>query len=305
MSKANIRWAVIISLILVIGVFFFGCGCNDDDDDDNDEDGAPGNDDADMNDDVNDDAVNDDADDDIDDQPPEFNGLVSAVSGDQMVELSWDEAVDPSTPIAYNVYIAQTEGDQDFTTPIASTSTLSYDIPELENCAEYFFVVRAQDAADNEDDNTVEKSAIPITYNCGYTQFNRRVWRFVPPEGPYSVESVGWIEDQDGDGVPEALAHAYESTFTPDEADTTFCISGAPSRAGEMIWGVHPTNDNVDLPSDSGGYGDSILNTIDDLNGDDYQDVGFGLAGGAVGPGKASGGQGRGTEARGFQETAS
>ena len=106
---------------------------------------------------------------------------------------------------------------------------------------------------------------------------NREVWSYVPPEGPYHVETVGWIDDIDGDGAPEVLAHAYDSITTPDEGDTTFCISGAPDK-GTLIWGVHPTNNNTGQISDSGGYGDRVIINSRDLNEDGYEDVLLGTA---------------------------
>jgi len=77
------------------------------------------------------------------------------------VFLSWDHAEDPSPPIVYNVYMANVSGGQNFSSPLDSTNMTWYEINELED-EMYYFVVRAEDAWDNEDNNTVEKSVRPF-----------------------------------------------------------------------------------------------------------------------------------------------
>ncbi|HPM78262.1 MAG TPA: PQQ-binding-like beta-propeller repeat protein [bacterium] len=106
----------------------------------------------------------------------------------------------------------------------------------------------------------------------------RLIWTFEPPDGKAHVECVGSIEDIDGDDVPDILAHAFDSINTPDEADTTFCISGASGGDATLIWGAHPKNDHPTYPSDSGGDGDRILTSVRDLNGDGVEDVLLGTA---------------------------
>ncbi|MCK5309907.1 MAG: Ig-like domain-containing protein, partial [Thermoplasmata archaeon] len=96
---------------------------------------------------------------------PTFAGLVSAtdaVTGGT-VDLSWDLATDPSYPILYNVYMATSSGGQDFGTPDYITDQTNLQISGLTDNQEYFFVVRAEDSAGNEDTNTVENSAIPTS----------------------------------------------------------------------------------------------------------------------------------------------
>lgn len=96
---------------------------------------------------------------------PMFAGVtsVSAVSATS-IEAEWTAATDDrSTPeqIVYNVYVARSSGGQDWqnpttTTPAGATSAV---VTNLDPETEYFVVVRAKDAAGNEDGNTTEKFA--------------------------------------------------------------------------------------------------------------------------------------------------
>lgn len=85
------------------------------------------------------------------------------------IQLSWGGASDNSD-FVYNIYYSTTSGGQNFTEPdysVASTTTtiaLNYDLDpdfNFENGQEYFFVVRAEDAAGLENTNTTERSATP------------------------------------------------------------------------------------------------------------------------------------------------
>ncbi len=97
-----------------------------------------------------------------DSTPPTFAGVASATPlGTSAMELDWQPATDDNTPsdaIAYHVYLSESAGGQDFTapsltTPAGATGAL---ITGLSAGARYFFVVRAEDTAGNEDTNTVD-----------------------------------------------------------------------------------------------------------------------------------------------------
>ena len=241
---------ILLASLLACAALFVGCG---DDDDDDDTGGL-------------------DDDDTGDTDPPQFDGLVSAIGGAGSATLSWDAATDESEPITYSVYMAESSGAQDFAAPVATTEELTIDISGLTICSEYFFVVRATDAAGNQESNTVERSVVAVSYDCGYDETERVRWTFVPPAGSYSVRTVGWIDDVDEDGVPDALVHAYDSVYTPDGADSTWVVSGASEGTGDIAWGAHPANDS-NPASDSGGYGDAAVTATGDLNGDGFPDV--------------------------------
>jgi hypothetical protein len=104
----------------------------------------------------------------VDTTPPTFGGVQSATAIDQShVALAWSPATDPVTPqgmISYRVYVSATSGGEDFsqpmlTTPAGATGSL---LQGMQGGTTFYFVVRAVDAAGNEDTNTVEKSATTL-----------------------------------------------------------------------------------------------------------------------------------------------
>lgn len=96
-----------------------------------------------------------------DTQAPVFAGLVSVSPGDGFAELSWNAASDPSTPVTYNIYVAESSGGENYAVPGFSTQDTSFTVGSLLNNHRYYFVVRAEDALGTEDTNTVEKSVLP------------------------------------------------------------------------------------------------------------------------------------------------
>ncbi|GAB4185277.1 MAG: hypothetical protein Kow00108_22760 [Calditrichia bacterium] len=98
----------------------------------------------------------------LDTDPPVFSGLQTAETGAESgtVDLMWNEATDPSLPIAYQIYQSQSSGNYDYSNPIAITTQLNITISGLNEGETYFFVVRAKDAAGNVDGNEVERSAV-------------------------------------------------------------------------------------------------------------------------------------------------
>ena len=248
MSRIYKLAAIMLGLIFGLA-FLAGCPCGGGGDDDTDDDSA-------------------------DNTPPEFDGLKSAkTDGDGNIVLKWDTAKDESLPIAYNIHIAAESGAQNFDDPLASTKELSYSVPGLEICKEYFFVVRASDARGNEEKNTVEKSAKPVIYHCNYSAEDRLVWTFSVPWGPFNIESLAWINDVNSDGIVDVIAESFDSRANgPNPDKHLFCLSGAD---GSVIWSARPAND---LSYGSGGWGDNCVNRSADLNGDGFDDVLFGSA---------------------------
>jgi hypothetical protein len=96
--------------------------------------------------------------------PPTFAGLNAGMAlGATVAELSWAAATDDTSPdsdIVYNVYVSETSGGQNFTTPQLTTlgGATTALVTRLRAGVTYFFVVRARDRALNEDTNTVEVS---------------------------------------------------------------------------------------------------------------------------------------------------
>jgi len=103
--------------------------------------------------------------------PPSFAGLQGAFActpGPQRpgqttpFTLSWQAATDdvtPSSQILYEVYLASKPGGEDFSAPTWTTASgaTSFQTPGMPSHGTFYFVVRARDAAGNEDRNTVER----------------------------------------------------------------------------------------------------------------------------------------------------
>jgi hypothetical protein len=106
--------------------------------------------------------------------PPHFAGLERAFActpGPQRpgqttpYTLAWKAATDdvtPSAQIGYDIYYSSTSGSEDYSKPTWTTppGATSFRTPGLPSHASAFFVVRAIDAAGNEDANTVERAGV-------------------------------------------------------------------------------------------------------------------------------------------------
>ncbi|MHB8471024.1 MAG: hypothetical protein ACYDCH_14910 [Gaiellaceae bacterium] len=106
--------------------------------------------------------------------PPLFAGLVRAFActpGPQRpgqttpYTLGWQAASDDLTPadrIVYDIYVATAPGGEDFSQPTWTTvpGATSFRTPGLPSHGDAYFVVRARDAAGNEDANTREVKGV-------------------------------------------------------------------------------------------------------------------------------------------------
>jgi len=92
---------------------------------------------------------------------PSFSGITTAtgIEGAGAVSLSWNPAADSNGPVTYYIYYSLTPGGQNFSSPLGITQNTSYQVNGLTVGQSYYFVVRAEDYAWNEDSNTVELSA--------------------------------------------------------------------------------------------------------------------------------------------------
>lgn len=96
-----------------------------------------------------------------DQTPPSFSGANNAqMSGADSILVSWNNASDNASAAAdikYNVYLAQSSTNQDFTTPFASdTGVTSTTITGVNNKVDNYIIVRAEDEAGNEESNNVQ-----------------------------------------------------------------------------------------------------------------------------------------------------
>ncbi len=90
--------------------------------------------------------------------PPVFSGCIDATTKDAVsITVRWNPATDDVTPqgaIRYNVYGGKDAKSVDFTKPLATfTGGDNGLVSGLKPSTEYFLVCKAQDAADNEDEN--------------------------------------------------------------------------------------------------------------------------------------------------------
>jgi hypothetical protein len=99
--------------------------------------------------------------------PPRFEGVQEFTPLSQAVRLSWQPATDDVTQaddIEYLVYVADQSGGQDFAAAEVETTAGAVEatVSGLEPGGQYFFVVRARDAAGNIDTNTKEIVGSPL-----------------------------------------------------------------------------------------------------------------------------------------------
>jgi len=105
-----------------------------------------------------------------DSYPPIFGGLLAAQDAQEpmsglgpTMNLNWSPATDHSLPVFYHVYLANTTGGQNFSSPVFSTSafgTSTFSGSGLQYATNYYIVVRASDssALGNMDGNTIQRT---------------------------------------------------------------------------------------------------------------------------------------------------
>ena len=152
--------------------------------------------------------------------PPTFDGIlfVNDTIYTGTLNLSWDPASDPSTPITYNIYGSTTPGGQNFATPTYTTKNTKYKVSGLTNGQTYYYVVRAEDYLGNEDTNTVEKSATP-TGTVAATQ----KYAVIAGISDYKVISDLSYCDEDSNDWYYYLTNSKTSS-TASEGDFTYAL---------------------------------------------------------------------------------
>ena len=184
----------------------------------------------------------------VDDTTPSFSGLANAIDTCQggTIYMNWSEATDPdliscsgdpSVPISYNIYMSNVSGAQNYAQPVNTTNDLNYTITGLNNNQTYFFVVRAQDASNNEENNTIERSVIPTA----------------PPIENNTNVSIN-ITDNDNDDIPDSDDPDDDNDGVPDTEDDF------PFDPDETI---DTDNDGTGNNADDDDDGDSVPDTED------------------------------------------
>jgi len=152
--------------------------------------------------------------------PPTFTGIkyVNNTIYTGTLNLSWDPASDPGTPITYNIYQATTSGGQNFSKANYTTLNTKYKVSGLTNGVTYYFVVRAKDNLGNEDTNTVEKSGKPTG-----TQTPTQKYALIVGISDYkSISDLSYC-DEDANDWYYYLTNSKTSS-TPSEGDFTYAF---------------------------------------------------------------------------------
>ncbi len=153
----------------------------------------------------------------IDCAPPEFDGLVSAQGEYGYIDLAWNEAQDAHDPIKYNVYRAQTSGD-DLGGLIGTTTDTGYRDFAVTSGQPYFYTVRAMDGLGNEAENAVTLSAVPLAsyqlkrasvHDDGTEGNNKSAYPAVSADGRYTAfESAATsLVDNDTNGRKDIFVY--------------------------------------------------------------------------------------------------
>lgn len=179
----------------------------------------------------------------IDTSPPTFSGAVSAMGvGATEVEVSWDAASDDLTPagaMSYTVFWATSPeaaptGRVGAISAPGASSTIVKGLPAAET--EFFFTVRAGDAAGNTDDNsqvvsgsTTEDVTAPTFGGC----------TGIGSPGATNV-TVSWDAAKDDVTQAEDMVYRVYAFNEPVTEETQF---GAP--AGEFVGGTFGEVENL------------------------------------------------------------
>jgi hypothetical protein len=107
----------------------------------------------------------------IDASPPTFDGITGVVVGSTDATLSWGPATDDTTPQAHIVYLvyqslapfsADPNAGVDPAYAASDPGATAVTLQNLESSTQYYWLVRAEDAAQNQDANTVQLGATTL-----------------------------------------------------------------------------------------------------------------------------------------------
>ncbi len=175
--------------------------------------------------------------------PPVFAGVKSAKSkGGGIVTLAWDAATDDLTPagaIRYSVYAIKGPGLPPFVTPTIGTApgATSIDVPGLDTPdTAYTFVVRARDAADNVDDNTVTATTVQDTVPPTFAGLTGATLDPVA-----RTVALTWDPGSDDSAAVSDLVYdVYEGTASQGENFLRVRATSAPGATGMTVTSLLP-----------------------------------------------------------------
>ncbi len=170
---------------------------------------------------------------DVDRIPPDFGGVSSAVPNLQLlaIDLSWSTATDNVTSpadIVYRIYMSTQKGAEDYSsTPLTTQGVTTFRVNNVSRGTAYFFVVRAVDAAGNEDANTTEITTFLTPPN---TPPNFQGLSSAVPNVPLSAVDLSWSPAQDDVSSPANIVYLiYMSTEKGGEKYYVTTEAGATS----------------------------------------------------------------------------
>ncbi|MEK8024161.1 MAG: alpha-amylase family glycosyl hydrolase, partial [Candidatus Hydrogenedentota bacterium] len=208
--------------------------------------------------------------------PPVFGGLTSATDAGTSgkVNLAWSAATDTSTPIKYNIFWTNNAADSvaksyvDMTPNAVVSSATSYQVTGLTNGAQYWFVVRAEDAktgaggpgGGNQETNLVDRTATPT--GLASPIVNGNVVTFAFSGGGLGKVKGSWIVTGGSNGNYTAN---YDSTWNAG-ATTNMVLSGSVWRCTFTL----PANTTFEYGFEiDSAWTNDPLNTNHAANGND------------------------------------
>ncbi|RMG13146.1 MAG: hypothetical protein D6731_12710 [Planctomycetota bacterium] len=200
--------------------------------------------------------------------PPTFAGASGlAASAPDALTVSWSGASDNVTPsgdLVYRVYLATNSGGQDFRQPTATTApgALSATLSGLQPATDYYVVVRAVDAAGNEDQNTAEVQAstppapdvqAPSFAGAGAAQ----------ALGSASLE-VTWSAASDNVSTPSEIRYRIYAALTSGGQDFQQpTATTAPGALSATLSGLQPATDYYVVVRAVDAAGNEEQNTVE------------------------------------------
>lgn len=172
---------------------------------------------------------------------PQFAGINStSPASDVAVQVTWEPAEDTTTPasdIVYRVYVATKSGNQNFakpsvTSPPGASSAL---VGNLEPDTDYYFVVRAVNAAGLEDQNEVELVGTP-TVDDEAPEFDGV--KHGEPAGAAAVK-LSWSPATDDHTAPEGISYVVRwATSEAGATVGTVTVQTAPGATSVIVKGL-------------------------------------------------------------------
>ncbi len=180
----------------------------------------------------------------IDATPPVFAGVAEAKASGITTKLTWAAGTDNVTlpgALVYNVYRAVGTGAFDFTTPFATTAAGTTELTAvgLTISTTYRWVVRAKDAAGNEEKNTKELSATtdaksdvtPPTFAGADTATALTV----------NSATINWTAATDNEALPAAIVYdVFIALGTGGHNFSAPTYSSAPGATSYPVTGLLP-----------------------------------------------------------------